>query len=172
MQSRTREKPANVASGMTPFLALAMQVSVVPALDFRPDLFFTGRTQGEGTVRVATSSRPRILSVQGTGGVGPDGSLVLDQAVTLDGKTTNRRFRLRRISSAVWAGTLTDGAGPVRATVTGNRLSLAYPMKRAGMRMTQTLTLQPGGRVVINRARVTLLGIGVAQIEERITKID
>lgn len=140
--------------------------------DFRPDLFFAGRTQGKGTIRVATSSRPRILSVEGSGRIEPDGGLVLDQTITLDGKVTQRRFTLRRVSSDVWAGTLTDAAGPVRATVTGNRLSLAYRMKRAGMRMTQTLTLQPGGRVALNRARVTLLGIGVAQVDETITKLD
>lgn len=144
----------------------------VAADEFRPDLFFAGRTQGAGTVRLATSSRPRVLSVQGTGRILPDGSLVLDQAVTLDGKTSSRSFTLRRVSDTVWSGTLTDAAGPVRATVAGDSLSLSYPMKRAGMRMTQTLTLQPGGRIVLNRARVTLLGIAVAGIEETITKLD
>lgn len=150
----------------------AVQTAPTPATDFRPDLFFAGRTQGAGVVRVATSARPRVLSVRGTGRIQPDGGLVLDQEITLDGKTTSRRFTLRRVSDAVWAGTLTDAAGPVRATVTADRLSLSYPMKRAGMRMSQTLTLQPGGRSVLNRARVTLLGMSVAGIEETITKLD
>lgn len=153
-------------------LVLAAQIAAVPAPGFRPDLFFAGRTQGVGTVRIATSSRPRALTVKGVGRIQPDGSVVLDQDVTIDGKTTTRRFALRRVSAIVWQGTLTDASGLVRATVTGNRLSLAYPMKRAGMRMTQTVTLQPDGRTALNRARVTLLGIGVAQIEETITRLD
>lgn len=130
-------------------LLLAASVSA----DFRPDLFFAGRTRGQGTVSIATSSRPRILSVDGTGRLQTDGSLILSQAVTLDGKTTQREFTLRRVSPTAWQGTLTDAAGPVRATVSGNRMALAYPMKRGGMRMQQTLTLQPGGRTVLNRAR-------------------
>lgn len=153
-----------------PLVALAAAAPDAP--QFRPDLFFAGRTQGAGTVRVATSSRARTLSVQGTGRIEPDGTLVLDQEITLDGEPTRRRFTLRRESDTVWSGTLTDAAGPVRATIAGDRLSLAYSMKRAGMRMTQTLTLQPGGRVAINRARVTLLGITVAQVNETITKLD
>ena len=50
--------------------------------------------------------------------------------------------------------------------------SLPVRLKRAGMRMNQTLTLQPGGRVLLNRARVTLMGVTVARIDEAIVKID
>ncbi len=161
---------------MLSLLPLVALVAPAPAVDayetLRPDLFFAGRTRGAGTIRVATSSRPRTLSVEGTGSIAPDGRLVLEQAVTIDGKTTLRSFVLRRVSTDTWAGTLSDAAGPVRAVVAGNRMTLAYPMKRAGMRMAQTLTLQPGGRTMLNRARVTLLGIGVATIEETITKLD
>ncbi len=143
-----------------------------PDAVMRPDLFFAGRTRGAGTVRIATSSRPRTLSVVGIGTIRPDGAIVLEQAVTIDGKTTQRSFVLRRVSADAWAGTLSDAAGPARATVVGNRMTLAYPMKRMGMRMAQTLTLQPGGHTMLNRARVTLLGIAVATIEETITKLD
>lgn len=151
-------------------LLLAAQAAPVP--EFRPDLFFQGRTRGTGTVTVATASRPRILSVAGTGRIEPDGALVLDQAVTLDGKTSARSFRLRRLPAGDWQGTLTDAAGPVRASVTGNRLTIAYRMKRGGMRMTQTLDLQPGGRSMTNIATVTMMGIPVARIAETIEKLD
>lgn len=152
--------------------ALVLAAAAPATPEFRPDLFFAGRTHGDGTVAIATSSRPRILSVEGTGRIQPDRSLTLSQAVTLDGKTTQRSFAIRRVSATAWQGTLSDAAGPVRATVEGSRMTLAYPMKRAGMRMSQTLTLQPGGRTLLNRARVTLLGIQVARIEETITKLD
>lgn len=157
-------------------ISMATPASPAPlqtgASDFRPDLFFAGRTRGTGTVRVATSSRPQILAVQGRGRIGADGALDLDQAVTIDGKTSQRSFRVARARDGRWQGTLSDAAGPVTAAVRGNRMTIAYPMKRAGMRMHQTLDLQPGGRTVLNRARVTLLGVTVARIEETIEKLD
>lgn len=140
--------------------------------DFRPDLFFAGHTRGTGTVSIMTSSKPRVLAVQGTGRVEPDGTLVLDQAVRQDDKLSQRSFRIRHATGGSWQGTLSDAAGPVRGTVTGNTLHLAYRMKGAGLHMDQTLTLQPGGRTVLNRARVTLMGVQVARIEETIEKID
>lgn len=161
---------------MTLRLSLALLVLLTAAApaapEFRPDLFFAGRTRGSGTVTLATSTRPRILSVEGAGRVAPDGGLILDQAVTLDGNTTQRSFAIRRAADGGWQGTLTDAAGPVRGTVEGNRMTLDYRMRRAGMRMHQTLDLQPDGRTLLNRARVTLLGIQVARIEETIEKLD
>lgn len=157
---------------MPTLLTLALAASAVPAAEFRPDLFFQGRTRGAGSVTVAASSRPRALSVESVGRIAPDGELILDQRILLDGKPSARSFRIRRAADGAWAGTLSDAAGPVRATVAGRTMRLSYRMKRAGMRMNQTLTLRPGGRSVLNRATVTLLGIPVARVEERIDKID
>lgn len=153
-------------------LLAAAPAAAPPAPEFRPDLFFQGRTRGAGTVRVATSSRLKKLAVEGTGRLDPQSGLVLDQAVTIDGKTTSRSFRIARLPDGSWQGTLSDAAGPVRATVSGNRMTLDYRMRRAGMRMHQVLDLQPGGRTLLNRARVTLMGIKVAEIEETIEKLD
>lgn len=158
--------PAPALSTAAPPVALSAPSA------FRPDLFFAGRTRGSGTVRMATSSRPRVLAVEGTGRIDASGTLDLEQAVTLDGKTSQRRFRIRRAPDGGWRGTLTDAAGPVRGTVQGNRMTLDYGMRRGGMHMRQTLDLQPGGRVVLNRATVTLLGITVARVEETIEKLD
>ena len=153
---------------LTAFLLAA----AAPPAEFRPDLFFAGRTRGTGTVRIATSSRPRALAVTSFGRVEPDGTLVLDQDVRIDGKAERRSFRIRRTGPGIWTGTLSDAAGPVRASVKGNTLRLNYATKRGGTRMKQVLVLQPGGRRVLNRATVTLLGIGVARIDEVIEKID
>lgn len=149
----------------------------VTGSEFRPDLFFNGRTRGAGTMRIATSSRPRNLAVEGLGRIEPDGALVLDQAVTLDGKTSNRSFRLRRVADVRtgrvdWQGTLTDAAGPVAARVDGNRLTLGYRMKGVGMRMNQTLDLSADGRTMRNVAIVTVLGARVARIDETIQKLE
>ena len=79
---------------------------------------------------------------------------------------------VRRAADGAYVGTLSDASGPVRATVSGNTMSLSYPMKRRGFRMNQLLTLQPGGRTLLNRASVRLLGVTVARITERIDKVD
>ena len=152
---------------------LAAVLFAVPAsAQFRPEIFFQGRTRGAGTVKIVASSSPRALSVQSVGRVMPDGELVLDQAIRIDGKPSTRTFRIRRAQDGAYLGTLSDASGPVRATVTGNVMSLSYPMKRRGFRMNQRLTLQPGGRSLLNQASVTMLGIRVARIEERIDKVD
>lgn len=152
---------------------LALILFAAPAsAQFRPDVFFQGRTRGEGTVKVVASSRPRALAVRSVGRVMPDGELVLDQAIRIDGKPSTRTFRIRRAADGAYVGTLSDASGPVRATVSGNTMRLSYPMKRAGFRMNQLLTLQPGGRTVLNQAAVRLMGVTVARIEERIDKVD
>ena len=80
-----------------------------------------------------------------------------------------RSWNLRPISATTLTGTLTDASGPVSGSMTGNSLSLAYPMK-GGLSATQTLILQPGGRVLVNHMIVRKFGFTVATIEERITK--
>ena len=153
--------------------SLAATLLAVPAsAQFRPDVFFQGRTRGAGTVKIIASSRPRALAVRSVGRVLPDGELMLDQAIRIDGKPSSRTFRIRRAADGAYVGTLSDASGPVRASVTGNVMSLSYPMKRRGFRMNQLLTLQPGGRTLLNRASVTLLGVRVARIVERIDKVD
>ena len=157
---------------LTPLLLLAAAQAASATAEFRPDLFFAGRTRGAGTVKTLTGSKAQSLQVSSIGRTEPDGTLVLDQDIRLDGKQQQRTFRIRRSADGSWTGTLSDASGPVSASVRGPTLSLAYPMKRGGMRMNQMLTLQPGGRTLLNRARVTLLGVTVARIEETIEKLD
>lgn len=162
-----------MVSRLTALAALVLLVGAAPPPpEFRPDLFFEGRTRGSGTVRLAASPRPKVLAVESSGRIDAQGWLTLEQAVTLDGKTTQRSFRIARAADGTWQGTLSDAAGPIRAAVQGNRMTLDYRMLRGGMRMHQTLDLQPGGRTLLNRARITLLGIQVARIEETIVKLD
>lgn len=161
-----------IAIAAAPTLAAAPPRFAARPGAFRPDLFFMGRTRGAGTVKVVTSSRPRLLAVRSVGRAAAGGELVLDQSIRVDGKPSTRTFRIRRAPDGAWVGTLSDAAGPVRATVAGPTMRLAYPMRRFGLRMNQTLTLQSGGRTLLNRATVTLLGIPVARIAETIEKLD
>jgi len=157
---------------LAPLAAPAQAPEPAPQSSFRPDLFFAGRTRGAGTIVTAMSSRPKQLSVEGVGSIAPDGLMTLDQAVTIDGKSSLRRFAIRRVSANAWQGTLSDAQGPVRGEVVGNNLRLHYRLKDRGMLMNQLLTLQPGGRTLRNRGVVTLYGMRVARIDETIEKLD
>lgn len=154
-------------------ILLAAAFLAAPAhVEFRPDLFFQGRTRGRGTVHKLFSGPPAALAVESVGRIDPDGTLVLDQAIRIDGKPSARSFRIRRAANGGWVGSLTDAAGPVRARVAGDALLLDYTMKGGTLRMSQTLTIQPGGRTLLNRGRVTLLGVQVALVDETIEKLD
>ena len=86
----------------------------------------------------------------------PDGKggITLDQTIREGSKPPRqRRWVLRQTSPTTLAGTVTDTPGPIRGRMKNGRLHLNYTMK-GGMKAEQVLTLQPGGRVVINRMTV------------------
>ena len=114
----------------------------------------------------------RRLRVEGFGEVLGDGSLRLEQRVTLgDDAPQMRTWLLRRIDAHRFTATLTDAAGPVRAESYGDLLHLEYSMTSPfGGRMEQWLYLQADGRTVLNEATVRVFGIVVARISERITR--
>lgn len=141
-----------------------------PAPVFSTETFFTGRTEGEGRLKIAFS-RTKHVAVHGTGHVEPDGTLVLDQIVETQGKPATRRtWHIHRTAAGGYAGTLSDAAGPVTGEVAGNRLHLAFPM-RGGFRAEQWLYLRPGGQVALNRLVVRKLGVTVAALTETIRRV-
>lgn len=141
-----------------------------PTPVFRPEQFFAGHTEGQGRVKI-DFSEPRTFNVHGDGEVEADGTLVLNQVAEQEGKAANRREWHIRKAGAGYTGTLTDDStdGEVRGDVLGNRLHLAYKMKN-GMGVQQWIYLQPGGRVALNRMRITKFGVPVATLEETIRK--
>lgn len=137
----------------------------------RPEVFFAGRTQGEGTLE-QIGRGGRALRVEGRGRIEPDGSLRLDQVVRFqDGTVQTRTWRLEKTGPGAYSGELSDAAGPVSAQAHGNRVRLRYRIGFA-MYMRQSLYLQPDGATVLNHATVTLLGIPWARLTERIRKLD
>lgn len=138
---------------------------------FDPAVFFAGRTQGDGTLKVVFKDAQPVR-VQGSGQIAPDGSLTLDQVVVRGGRPPERRqWRIRRAGSGSFAGSLSDASGPVTGDVRGNRLHLAYPMK-GGVHAEQWIYLQPDGRSALNRMRITKFGMPVASLNETIRKLD
>jgi hypothetical protein len=143
---------------------------VAAAID--PIVFFTGRTEGEGTLSVAMQERPVTVRVRGIGRVDPDGTLVLDQRVREGSKPVKeRQWRIRQIAPGRYAGTLSDADGPVSGELVGERLHLRFKMK-GGLTADQWLALDPGGNSVRNVMTVRKLGVRVATLDETIRRRD
>lgn len=137
---------------------------------FDPIIFFSGRTQGQGSLKVMNKHR-QPTRVDGQGSVAADGSVLLEQEVTQgDRPSTQRTWHLRRVAPDRYQGTLTDAVGPVRGDVSGNLLHLSFVMK-SGMRAQQWLYLEPGGQVVHNRMIVSKFGVAVARLDETIRRL-
>jgi hypothetical protein len=139
--------------------------------EMRPEVFFAGATSSSGVQETASGAPTRRLHVTGAGDILPDGSLRLVQHITFDHDTpTTRTWVLRRLDAHRYTATLTDASGPVEGEAYGDLFHLRYPMQSpAGGEMEQWLYLQPDGRTVMNEATVSVLGIVVAHVSERIT---
>lgn len=144
----------------------------LPAPEFRPELFFSGRTHGDGTL-LQRLRAPKALQVEGLGRMEADSTFRLDQTVTFrDGTTEKRTWHMRRLDAHTYTATLSDAAGKVSAETNGNVFHLRYLLRQPAVYMEQWIYLQPGGRVADNEATVTILGVPWVRLSERITRSD
>ena len=145
--------------------------SPASAAGLDPLAFFSGRTRGNGELKVVLKA-PVTISVDSRGKPDGHGGIVLDQIIREGSKPLrSRRWVLHPTSPTTLSGTLTDAAGPVRGSVSGRVLKLYYTRKD-GLRASHILILQPGGRTMTNRMTVKRLGLVVARVEEVIRKLD
>lgn len=156
-------------------LLLACTGAAEPSLkratpELRPELFFLGETQGQGTLDIAFG-RDRRLTVESRGtAIGP-GALRIDQTIRYgDGEVDRRSWTLTRTAQGGYTAALTEAKGPVRVTQSGNAVNIRYRFGSPTVSMDQWLYLRPDGRTIDNRARVTLAGVTVAKLTETITK--
>ena len=141
--------------------------SPTPAFD--PAEFFVGRSSGRGELSIRARGTETV-HVESVGTRLDDGAVRLVQTVRRgDADPYKRTWLLRREAPGRWTGTLTEAEGPVEATADGNELRIRY---RTGTFTTvrQRLLLQPGGSVALNRLTVTVLGVPIARLSERIEK--
>ena len=151
-------------------VALPAPPPIDPAASPFPALaFFTGRTEGQGRLRVALHRTVPVI-VYGRGRIEADGTLVLDQDVAEGAKPSRQRqWRIRETAPGRLAGTLSDAAGPVTGEAAGGRLHLRFPMK-GGLVAEQWLVLAPDGRSARNLLTVRGHGLAIARLEETIRR--
>jgi hypothetical protein len=154
---------------MTLALAAAAFLASAPATgDFNPVDFFSGRTHGDGVLKVIFQPS-KTISVDSVGHSEKDGSLVLEQVIHEPGKPPRTRYwRLRETAPGRFEGTLTDAASDVRITQSGNTVRIRYHGKDH-LDFDQLLTPAGPGRVD-NHMRVKRFGIVVAHFDEVIRK--
>jgi hypothetical protein len=133
--------------------------------------FFSGRTHGEGVLKVVARD-PVALRVDSVGRrTGRDALSLVQRIHEGDKPPRERTWRLRRDGPGRFGGGLSDARGTVSVVAQGRALAIAYTMHN-GMTVEQRLLLRPGGRVVDNRMTIRLLGARIARIDEVIAKLD
>lgn len=136
-----------------------------------PEQFFVGHTEGEGRVSVIFSGS-HAVHAHSRGWIEAGGTFVLEQVVEEEGKAARRfTWRLVRSGANGLTGSLTGAAGPVTGDVTGNSLHLSY-RSIEGPYVEQWITLNPGGRTAHNRMTFRRFGVGLANVEEVIRRVD
>lgn len=162
-----------------PLLVLTAASSAPPGADLAaptpllvPERFFAGRTESQGTLKVMMMAT-KTVKVRSNGHVEGD-TLVLDQLVEQEGEPAERRqWRIKKLASGRYSGTISDAKGPVSGDISGNRLHMRFKLNKAGgINVEQWMYLQPGGRVAINHATLQRFGMKVGSLEETVRRID
>lgn len=136
-----------------------------------PLAFFTGRTEGTGTMKILFRSAHQ-LHVHGSGTMQGDGSILVEQIVRSEGeKPVKRQWRIRQTTPGRYAGTLSDARGPIAGESVGDRFRLNY-RTTSGYTVEQWITFAPDGRSARNLLSAKKLGVVVARLDETIRKLD
>jgi hypothetical protein len=141
-----------------------------PVRDFDPTAFFTGPTEGHGSLKKVFSSS-QATHVTGFGTMHAEGLLVIDQTVVIEREeTASRHWEIRETRPGTYSGTISDAKGQVVGSVSGNTMQINYKT-RNGLSVAQLLTVAPDGRSLHNAMKVRKFGIVFATIDETIRKL-
>ena len=128
---RRTARLAGAAALLIGVLGTASSAGAGPTVSFDPITFFTGATDGTGSLKQAFSAA-KATRVTGFGAMRGGGEFVLDQTMTVAGdKPLSRQWQLHQISPGHFGGTISDGKGPVTIDVAGSRLLIKYTMTMA-----------------------------------------
>ena len=179
---RTRTRPiagSRMMIKITGLLTFALVASIVgcssfaagPQLEFTPQNGFAGESEGNGSLKLLLG-KPRAFHVESLGNEQKDGTFLLEQRVTFQGKPPEDRvWNLTTVSPDHYSATLSDAAGPVTGSTSGSHLSLQYRVK-GPLVMHQELQLMPDGKTIDNVGVITLFGIPIGHLHETITRRD
>jgi hypothetical protein len=156
---------------IAPVLLLASaSAATSPSVPIDPLRFFVGRTEGVSRVKVMFHKDYGTHST-GQGRIEPDGSLLLVQQVSDDGKPPHeRRWRVRQVAPGRYAGTMTEADGPVAIDKVGDQYRFRFRMD-GRLSVEQLLTPLPGGLAATNDAKVRRFGLVVATSQGIVRKL-
>jgi hypothetical protein len=155
------------------FIASVVALMLVPQPSHSAALeqFFTGVTEGSGTVEIILSGKHGMRD-RNRGRIDSQGALVIDSLVEEEGKPLRKRsWRLVRSATNKISGTISDAKGAVTGEFNGGTLHLRYRLIE-GPSVVQTITLQPGGRTAVNRMTIHRFGFKVATVESVLRKVE
>jgi hypothetical protein len=139
--------------------------------------YFDGETRASGIFEDRFGRVRRQFTVHITGTVKGD-TLVLDERFFYsDGETDRRVWTIVKTGSDRYEGRADDVVGVATGEAAGNALNWQYDMDlKVGdstlrVHFNDWMFLQPSG-ILINRARVTKLGIEIGQVTLAFTKLD
>lgn len=134
--------------------------------------FFTGHSHADNVIKIAFHS-PHKLIVDSIGGKGDRGDFVLVDTVREEGKPERtRKWVMRPAGPGHFTGTLSDAAGPVDMTVSGDSATIRYVFADGHLAITQQLKLDDEGRLLANHVTAKKFGIHFASVEGTIRKLD
>lgn len=155
-------------------VAVTLSLALAPAASAAksdPMTFFEGRTESVGTVKVAMK-RPYRSRAIGKGEILPDGTLVLVQRVEDQGQPPReRRWRIRRVGSGRYSGTMTDAKGPVTVEQIGGRYRFSFRMS-GNVAVEQWLDPAADWKSADSKVTIRKYGIVVGRSDAVIRKLD
>ncbi len=154
--------------GCLPSLPERPATAATPVFD--PIVFFTGKTQGEGTL-LRRFGDDKKLTVASIGVVDSNGVLTLHQTITFaTGDVELRKWIVRRVDATRYHAVLSDADGDVTAETIGSLFHLRYHIRAPRVFMEQWLVLSADGQTASNSAEVSVMGMPWMHLTETIKK--